>query len=288
MSFIQRLKDCNTHKESNFFKFFINNYHVGFIKKKNLNIINKFPEIFSIKANKIILKKEFNNFKKRTYAINRVFNFLVNKKIISAKHREQFPVFKSFKDKPLLKVQRLAGPFFGFQFFGVHLNGFLKKNDKFFMWVGRRSANGNFPKDLDQIAAGGLPFNVTIKNNLIKESYEEANIHKKLILKSKYLGTVSYRVETNLGLSRYILFCYNLELPKDFTPKNNDGEITKFYLWPIEKILKIIKESRKFKFDCALVILLFAQNKKIIQINKILKKLNNKSDLRILKKIKQN
>ena len=34
MSFIQRLKDCNTHKESNFFKFFINNYHVGFIKKK--------------------------------------------------------------------------------------------------------------------------------------------------------------------------------------------------------------------------------------------------------------
>ena len=156
------------------------------------------------------------------------------------------------------------------------------------MWVGRRSANGNFPKDLDQIAAGGLPFNVTIKKNLIKESYEEANIHKKLILKSKYLGTISYRVETNLGLSRHILFCYNLELPKDFTPKNNDGEITKFYLWPIEKILKIIKESRKFKFDCALVILLFAQNKKIIQINKILKKLNNKSDLRILKKIKKN
>ena len=93
------------------------------------------------------------------------------------------------------------------------------------MWVGRRSANGNFPKDLDQIAAGGLPFNVTIKKNLIKESYEEANIHKKLILKSKYLGTISYRVETNLGLSRYILFCYNLELPKDFTPKKNLGSL---------------------------------------------------------------
>ena len=74
--------------------------------------------------------------------------------------------------------------------------------------------------------------------NFSKTNYEEANIHKKLILKSKYLGTISYRVETNLGLSRYILFCYNLELPKDFTPKNNDGEITKFYLWPIEKILK--------------------------------------------------
>ena len=241
MSFIQRLKDCNTHKESNFFKFFIDNYHVGFVKKKNLYIINKFPDIFSIKINKIILKKKFNNFKKRTYAINRVFNFLVKEKIISSKHREHFSVFKSFKFKPLLKVQRVIGPFFGFQFFGVHLNGFLKKNDKYFMWVGRRSSNGNFPNDLDQIAAGGLPFNVTIKKNLIKESYEEANIDKKLILKSKYLGTVSYRVETHLGLNRHILFCYNLELPKEFIPKNNDGEITKFYLWPIKKNTKNYK-----------------------------------------------
>ena len=115
MSFIQRLKDCNTHKESNFFKFFINNYHVGFIKKKNLNIINKFPEIFSIKANKIILKKEFNNFKKRTYAINRVFNFLVNKKIISSKHREHF------------KSSKISRPIFWFSIFWRAPKWFFKK-----------------------------------------------------------------------------------------------------------------------------------------------------------------
>ena len=34
MSFVQRLKDCNKYKESNFFKFFINKYNVGYIKKK--------------------------------------------------------------------------------------------------------------------------------------------------------------------------------------------------------------------------------------------------------------
>ena len=286
MSFVQRLKDCNKYKESNFFKFYINNYHVGFIKKENLNIINKFPNFFLLKKKKIFLKKEINNFQKRTHAINQVFNFLLKQKLISSKHREFFPVFKSFKSKALLKVQRLMGPFFGFQFFGVHLNGFLKKNNKYFMWIGRRTKKGNFPNDLDQIAAGGLPFNVTIKKNLIKESYEEANINKKLILKSKYDGIISYRVETKLGLSRHILFCYNLELPMNFIPKNNDGEITNFYLWPIEKILKIIKESRKFKYDCSLVIIMFAINKKIIQIKKIKQMLNNKSDLKILKNIK--
>ena len=72
----------------------------------------------------------------------------------------------------------------------------------------------------------------------------------------------------------------------NFVPKNNDGEIINFHLWPIEKILKIIKQSRKFKFDCSLVIILFVLNKKIIQIKKIKRMLNNKSDLKILKKIK--
>jgi len=62
MSFVQRLKDCNKYKESNFFKFFINSHHVGFIKKKNLNIINKFPNYFLFQKNKIFLKKEINNF----------------------------------------------------------------------------------------------------------------------------------------------------------------------------------------------------------------------------------
>ena len=286
MSFIQRLKDCNKHKESNFFKFFIDNYHVGYIKKKKINIIKKFPNFFLFNEKKIFLRKEINNFKKRTYVINQVFNYLLKEKLILSKHREYFSVFRSFQEKPLLKVQRLLGPFFGFQFFGVHLNGFLKKNNKYFMWVGRRSKKGNFPNDLDQIAAGGLPFNITIKKNLIKECYEEANIDKSLALKSKYQGTISYRVETKIGLSRHILFCYNLELPKSFIPKNNDGEIINFYLWPIKKILNIIKKTRKFKFDCALVILLFVLDLKIVKSNKIKKLLNNKFDLKILNRAK--
>ena len=285
MSFLQRIKETKKFNESNFFKFFINKHHVGYIKKSNIKIINKFPNFFIFYKNSIFLKKEINNFQKRTYAINQVFNFLIKKKIILSKHREYFPVFKSFKSKPLLKVQRVAGSFFGFQFFGVHLNGFLKKNNKYFMWIGRRSKEGNFPNDLDQIAAGGLPYNVSLKKNLIKECLEEANISKDLVLKSKYQGTVSYRVETRLGLTRTILFCYCLELPKEFIPKNNDGEIVNFYLWTIEKILKIIQKTRKFKFDCGLVIILFALNKKIIKNRKIKSLLNINTDLKILEKI---
>ena len=282
MSFLKRIKECNNYDELNFYKFYIENKHIGYIKKENLKIVEKFPKFFLFKKNLICLKKEINNFHKRTNAINEVFKFLVKKKIISSNHREYFPVFKSFKSQPLLKVQRLIGPFFGFQFFGVHLNGFLKEKKKHFMWIGKRSKKGNFPNNYDQVAAGGLPYGISIEKNLIKESFEEANINKKLVLKSKFDGTVSYRVETKFGLSRHILFCYNLELPKTFTPKNNDGEIVNFYLKPIDEILKIIKDTKKFKFDCSLVIILFSLNKKILKLKRIKKMLNNKLDLRIL------
>ena len=77
MSFLQRVRECNKYKESNFYRFFINNSHVGYIKKTNSNIIKKFSNFFECKKNKIFLKKKFNNFQKRTFAINVVFNFLV-------------------------------------------------------------------------------------------------------------------------------------------------------------------------------------------------------------------
>lgn len=282
MAFIQRIKECNKFNKLNFFKFYINNFHLGYIKKKNINLIKEFPNILKLKNNKVYLDKKFNNFQKRSNAINKIFKFLCNNKIIKSNHREYFPIFNSFKRKPLLKVQRLLGPFFGFQFFGVHLNGFFKENEKYFMWIGKRSSKGNFPNDLDQIAAGGLPYGVGIKENLIKESFEEAGIQKKLSSKSKYVGTVSYGVETKIGFSRYILFCYDLQLPKSFIPNNHDGEIVKFYIWPIEKILNIIKKTRKFKFDCAMVIIHFTLRRKIINSKKLSHLLNVNKDIKIL------
>ena len=288
MTFYKRINECNMFNEINYFKFYVKNFHVGYIKKKNLNLIKKFPNILKFDNQKVLLDKKFNNFNKRSLAIDKIFKYLVKEKKITSKHREFFPVFHLFKFKPLLKIQRLLGPFFGIQFFGTHINGFVKKKKKFFMWIGKRSKKGNFPNALDQIVAGGLPYEVSVKKNLIKEAYEEANISKSLITNAKYIGTISYRVENKIGLSRYLLFCYDLELPHNFIPKNNDGEVLRFYLWPIDKILKIIKTSRRFKFDCALVIINYALKKKIINSTKLNSLLNINEDTKILKGSKIN
>ena len=52
-------------------------------------------------------------------------------------------------------------------------------------------------------------------------------------------------------------FCYDLELPADFVPRNTDGEIERFELWPIEQVMETVAETTKFKFNCNLVIIDF-------------------------------
>ena len=64
-------------------------------------------------------------------------------------------------------------------------------------------------------------------------------------------------MEWSEGLRHDVLFCYDLELPADFTPVNTDGETAEFYLWPMEKIAKTVEGGDDFKFNCSLVVIDF-------------------------------
>jgi len=71
------------------------------------------------------------------------------------------------------------------------------------------------------------------------------------------VGAISYCVEAPDGLKPDVQFCFDLELPADFTPRNTDGEIDEFYLWPIAKVAEIVAETGEFKFNCNLVVIDF-------------------------------
>jgi len=54
-----------------------------------------------------------------------------------------------------------------------------------------------------------------------------------------------------------VLFCYDLELPEDFVPKNQDGEVESFKLIPVAQVASVIKKTSFFKANCSLVIIDF-------------------------------
>jgi len=122
------------------------------------------------------------------------------------------------------------------------------------MWVAERAADKQtFPGQLDQIVAGGQPVGLGLAENLVKECAEEASIPASLAAKAVPVGAVTYCCEVDGGLRPDVLFCYDLELPESFEPKNSDGEVAAFHLWPMERVMLVVASTREFKFNCNLV-----------------------------------
>ena len=36
-------------------------------------------------------------------------------------------------------------------------------------------------------------------------------------------------------------------------PRNADGEVAAFFLWPVDKVMHVVASTREFKFNCNLV-----------------------------------
>ena len=110
---------------------------------------------------------------------------------------------------------------------------------------------------LDQLVAGGLPYGVTLDDNLRKECYEEAGIGQALADLAVPAGLIRYRRMTQRGGKEDVLYVYDLELPRDFVPFNTDGEVEEFRLLPIDEVARIVRETDDFKSNCNLVIIDF-------------------------------
>ena len=51
--------------------------------------------------------------------------------------------------------------------------------------------------------------------------------------------------------------CFDLELPQDFTPRANDGEVHSFELWPVQRVFETVRDTLEFKYNCNLVLIDF-------------------------------
>ncbi|HEY5789511.1 MAG TPA: NUDIX domain-containing protein, partial [Gammaproteobacteria bacterium] len=125
-------------------------------------------------------------------------------------------------------------------------------------WVARRArGKWNFPGRLDQLVAGGLPYGLSLAENLVKECAEEAAVPELLAQQATPVGLVSYCLATPTGLKPDVLYCYDLELPADFVPRPVDGEVEAFELWPLEEVAATVRDGEAFKPNCALVVIDF-------------------------------
>jgi thiamine pyrophosphokinase len=169
---------------------------------------------------------------------------------------EAFDV-RAVPDGPVLgQVDRGALPVLGIAASGVHVNGLVRRDDGPHLWVAWRSrAKLLDPGKLDHIVAGGISAGMNAAETLIKEAAEEAGITADVARRAVPVATISYAIQRDEGLRRDVLHCFDLDLPADFVPRAFDGEVERFELWPITRVLERVGATDDFKFNVNLVLI---------------------------------
>tara|TARA_Y100000590_G_scaffold451177_2_gene592062 strand:- start:1721 stop:2368 length:648 start_codon:yes stop_codon:yes gene_type:complete len=188
-----------------------------------------------------------------------VCEILAFENVIPPSRGELFSVAPSLGDNPLINIDRAWVSVFGFESYGVHLNGYVLTPVEPELWLGIRSPDCLIdPEKLDNMVAGGLPAGHTLEENLLKEASEEASIDKDLAVKAHSAGYISYIMEVDEGLRRDTLFIYDLAVPEDFEPVDQDGEHISFIKVPASEALSLVEDGDEFKFNVNLVIIDFS------------------------------
>ncbi len=256
MSLLARVQTCRRWDPAAYRPFLIDGRLYGRIRQNLAERLRGFPAVFEVTDDAVALAASLDSFEARSAAVAEVAAVLREEGEIRIWRDEFYPITRRWGAAPELKMERGAVPDFGVRAFGVHMNGLVQKADGLHLWVARRSlTKPTAPGKLDHLVAGGQPHGMGILQNLIKECGEEAGIPPDLARQACPVGALSYLCVQPDGLRDDICFVYDLFLPEEFEPRNTDGEVEDFFLWPMAQVMETIAAGEDFKFNCALVII---------------------------------
>lgn len=258
MSFSDRIAACAEYDPDHYLPFRVDGIEVGRVRHDVARALRPHAQVFHVGPGEVRLADGLTGFRRRTEAIDGVLKHLAEGGFLGGWRGEQYAVSAGPVYEPLFTMERAAVPLFGVMGYGVHLNGTVRDGGTLKMWIARRSMDKHSgPGKLDQIVAGGLTAGIAPLDNLIKECAEEAGIAPGQAVLASPAGQVSLRTGRADGLYREILYIYDLELAADFRPVNADGEVDDFYLWPLDRVIEVVRDTDDFEFDCALVVIDF-------------------------------
>jgi 8-oxo-dGTP pyrophosphatase MutT (NUDIX family) len=258
VSFFDHIRRCTRHEPAKFRPWLIEGRIAGYLPLAAAEQLSRLRPLFvPDAAGRLGLMPD--RYESRSQALAEAAAALKAMGLVKRLTGEMYPVETG--GKALAEVDRGAVPALGVRAFGVHVNGVVEREDGLHLWIGHRSpSKETFPNELDNIVAGGQPAHLSLAENVVKECGEEASIPADLARRARPVGAISYAMDTepamvDQGIRRDVLFCYDLDLPADFTPKPNDGEIARYRLVPFAEAARIVETGFDYKFNCALVVI---------------------------------
>ncbi|WP_321907699.1 NUDIX hydrolase [Paraburkholderia sp. J11-2] len=240
--------DAGTH-----LPFHIGDERVGWIRQNDVALLARWPDVFEIDGDagsaRVTLAPHFDSVDARSAALASVIGALAGQGHIPGWRNETYAIRNAFDAPPLAFIERAASRFFGTMTYAVHLNGIVEYADAVSpgapqLWIARRSdTKATDPGMLDNVVAGGIGWGFGIEATLVKECWEEAGIAEDLARAARAGRTVHVLQSLPEGTQAEQIFIYDLVLPADFVPHNQDGEVGEHRLARIDEAARWIEEG---------------------------------------------
>lgn len=227
---------------------------VGWITPERVQRLAQWRDVFHRSGRGIELAPGLVTPEVRTTALAEVARTLSAEGALTAWRGERYAVSTSPGGAALFELERSAARYFGIHTFAAHANGLVDDDDRWQMWLARRSPSKAIdPGLLDNLVGGGIAAGSNAAATLVKEGWEEAGIAAELARRARPAGSVDICRDEPDGLQHETIHVYDLWLPADFVPANQDGEAVEHRMCAPDAVLSILQED-DITADASLVI----------------------------------
>jgi len=235
--------------------FYVRESVVGWVRPSFADLLRRWPHVFEVKDSYVTLRAKPDTPQGRTEAMAQVTHDLKKDGVILGWRDEQVSIATHYGAPELFRVERAASRHFGFMSYAAHLNGFTRRSGRAHCWISRRAADKSIdPDKLDNLVGGRIAAGMSVDETLRKEAWEEAGIAPTLLGDLNCLGAVRTEYSVPEGLHREIMFVHDLWLPAEFTPTNQDGEVSGIQCMPVEEVVQAILAG-SFTLDAGTVMI---------------------------------
>jgi hypothetical protein len=258
MAFLDHIAACNAHDLGKFRPFRVDGAAIGWVRHDIARLLAGHEKVFVVGDDAVELNPRLATPEHRTAAVGEVCQRLAQGHGTPRLRGEEYVVSARWGGQPLMRIDRGVVSMFGVRAYGVHVNGITAAGGRPALWIAKRAVDKAVaPGKLDNMIAGGQPAGLGLRENLVKEAAEEADMPEALALTARPVGAISYCHEDAWGLKPDTMFVYDLDVPADFEPRNTDGEIESFRRMELDEVAERVRQSDDFKFNVNLVLIDF-------------------------------
>ena len=221
--------------------FFVGSRAVGTVAREHLAALRAWPHLLTVDERGVSLLAADG-----TAALAEVNAALHAQGLIRAWRDESFALFDPHTHETLATMDRAAARFWGSLTLGAHANGYVAdaQGRPVAMWIAQRAFDkATDPGLFDNLIGGGVPAGQTPLAALQREGWEEAGLGPAQMAAAVPAGVLRLHRDVPEGRQLEDLHAFDLALPPDALPQNQDGEVAGFRLLPVSEALALAAGS---------------------------------------------